>query len=1001
LLKTIQFKYFIFSLLLIYTHFLPAQNTVVIDRSFDYTGIGNKIEILEDPGGLYKLKDILSPDISEKFKPSEEDEPNFGFTSSVYWVRFILENSDSLNITTYLEVSYPLIDNIDLYIPDNKGSWRVKSSGDHHPFNSRDIRHRNFIFIIEQEPGIQTLYMRFQTSSSLNLPLTLWSQQALLNKTGTEQILLGIFFGAVIIMIIYNIFLYIGLKDKSFIYLFLFIMSWGLAQFTIDGLSFQYLWSGLTWWADVNLPVFIFISLAAAVQFCRSLLKTNQNFPVWDKILKTERNIFIAGVLLSLLINYALSIKLAAGMAIPAILSVGLTGLAGIQQKDRSAAIFLTAWGLFLTGAILFALKSFGLLPSNYMTSFSIQFGFFAMMILLSVAVQDRVVTEKKEKEKAQEQLIEALKQSEQVLEKKAEERTQEINRINIMLMDRAIELDGINKLTEKVNSSLRLPEVLLFACEEFVKIFPVKYSAIYLLNDSKKKYEIASFYSTEEGTGLNLTREFPINTDEVIRAVTETRLPGSFGQMPAILDNREEGSVLIVPVVLLKKTIGMVVLPSADPLHEFSRDESDLAKTMAVQVAGAVQNAKQYSETESALDVAERDLEIGRQIQSGFFPVSIPQTQDWEIAAYFKGARQVAGDFYDVFPLDGNRLTALIIADVCDKGVGAALFMVVFRSLLRAYSENTIRSSNISEGLQKVLTDTNNYIANTHNASNMFASIFFGIINTEASEVYYINAGHDAPLLINKEGKIIQRLMPTGPAAGMFPDLEFGVECLHLDKGDILLTFTDGSSDARDESNNLFTEEVLSGIAAAPHSSAYSLLYDINSALKKHIGSSSQFDDITQLCIRRKSSADDNIHLIERVAVPENLEELRNFIEGAAIHQQIEENVVHALKLAAEEICSNIINYGFNGSIGYIRVSLERSGDNAVLKISDNGLHFPPDKAETADISLEPEKRRIGGLGIHLVKELMDEISYTRDGDSNLLILEKKLKPQETKQWK
>lgn len=993
-MKVINNTYIIICLILTVSVILTAQSSISVNKDSDHISIGNKIEILEDQSGTYIFDDILSQDLSRKFISSETDEPNFGFTSSVYWVRFRLANSDSGYISRYLELSYPLIDDIKMFVPDKNGGWTVKTSGDHHPFSSREISHRNFIFKLNVKPGTQTYYMRFMTTSSMNLPLSLWSEKSLINKIGFEQILFGIFFGAVIIMIVYNIFLFIGLKDISFIYLFLFIASWGFAQLTIDGLSYQYLWSGLTWWSDVNLPVFIFISLAAAVQFCRSLLSTEKMFPLWDRLLKIEKNIFIIGIFLSLFLSYSLSIRLAAGTAIPAIVSLTLTGIAGLKRRNRSAFIFMAAWGLFFAGAMLFAFKSFGLLPSSIITNFSVQIGFFAMMVLLSISVQDRVESEKKQKEKAREQLIDALKESEKVLETRVDERTQEINRINILLMDRAIELAGINRLTEKVNSTLRLSDVLQFTCEELNNIFNIRYSAIYLLDEGAGKFVLAAFYSNEKDQAPGLVQEFYPDADSAVNTVAETKLPISLPAIPPALSKGDgEGGVLIIPVISLKKAVGFIILSAAETDHKFSKDETDLSTTIAIQIAGAVQNAKQYSETEDALGVAERDLEIGREIQSGFFPSSIPPVPGWEIAAYFKGARQVAGDFYDVFRLEDSKLTAFIIADVCDKGVGAALFMVVFRSLLRAYSERGISALSVEEDLKKVVSETNNYIAVNHNSSNMFASLFFGIIDHKSSDIYYVNAGHDAPVLVNVNGTIVKRLMPTGPVVGMFPDMQFEAECLHMEKGDILFTFTDGSTDARSENNELFTEDRLLGIAGAKWTSAYSMLSNVNHALKKHTGSSSQFDDITQLAVRRKLSEQDNIFAIERDAYPENLEELRDFVESAAIHQQLDKEIAFALKLAAEEICSNIINYGFGEVKGKIKLSMEIFSDEVILKISDNGMHFPPDQAELPDINADYENRKTGGLGIHLVKELMDETAYMIDeNDYNVLILKKKL---------
>jgi serine phosphatase RsbU (regulator of sigma subunit)/anti-sigma regulatory factor (Ser/Thr protein kinase) len=704
-----------------------------------------------------------------------------------------------------------------------------------------------------------------------------------------------------------------------------------------------------------------------------------------------------------LVLDYAISIKLASGFAIAAIVSVGITGLVGAKRGNRSAIIFISAWGMFLIGAILFAVKSFGLIPSNFLTNWSVQIGFFVMMVLLSIAVQDRIEREKKEKHKAQEDLIEALKVSEKMLEQKAEERTQEINRINIMLMDRAIELSSINQLTDKVNSSLNLSDVLNFACEELVKIFSVSYASVSLLDADGSKLKLAALHSEDEDVNIETVGDFNISDNDSLKTIFKTKQPLTLNiepddtqirQLHPFLKYSDVYSLLIVPIISVNKVTGIISLlvPAID--FVFSKYEIDLARTIAIQVAGSVENAKQFSKTEQALDVAERDLEIGRQIQSGFFPETIKQIPGWEISAHFKAARQVAGDFYDIFPLDKSKLTAIVIADVCDKGVGAALFMVLFRSLLRSYSENKIAVNNIKDGLKEVILNTNNYIANTHSNSNMFASMFFAVLEHSTGIIFYVNAGHDAPVVIGKDGYILKRLEPTGPVVGMFPGMNFNTEYIQLKAGEMLFAFTDGTTDAVNNSNQFFTEDTLLKMLGSKYTSGFSLLCNVNSAIKKHIGSNHQFDDITQIALRRKLSDRDNVHSISRPAVTENLEELRNFVEAASGNFGFNSEDTFAIKLSAEEICTNIINYGYEGmQSGVINISLECNDNKAILKISDYGKHFSPGTAETPDINAELSERKTGGLGLYLIKQFIDNIVYTKGEDNcNLLILEKSL---------
>jgi len=272
----------------------------------------------------------------------------------------------------------------------------------------------------------------------------------------------------------------------------------------------------------------------------------------------------------------------------------------------------------------------------------------------------------------------------------------------------------------------------------------------------------------------------------------------------------------------------------------------------------------------------AERELEIAREIQNSFLVEDYPQPDGWEIATLIRPARQVSGDFYDVFPISANNRIAFLIADVCDKGVGAALYMAIFRSLLRAYADQnyTMRWVGTPEYLQderpsgvfrrdallasgapsikNAIELTNKYIATHHSDSNMFATVFFGLLDPSNGMVLYINAGHESPLLISN-GTIKARLDPTGPAVGMLPDMEFNLEQTALNPGDALILYTDGVTDALNGENEQFNEERLIASAVKSSDSAHSRLQDIVSAVDTHIAGREQYDDITLLAVHRK----------------------------------------------------------------------------------------------------------------------------------------------------
>lgn len=280
------------------------------------------------------------------------------------------------------------------------------------------------------------------------------------------------------------------------------------------------------------------------------------------------------------------------------------------------------------------------------------------------------------------------------------------------------------------------------------------------------------------------------------------------------------------------------------------------------------------FQQVESYSRVLNNELEKGRQIQINFLPDKLLQLPGWETAAFFKPARQVAGDFYDVFQLPGGSI-GFVVADVCDKGVGAALFMALFRSLIRIFSGQTsldglpltcsdalLDESAEIAGTQsidpthltalKAVQLTNDYIAINHGDLTMFATLFFGILDPDSGTLSYINGGHEPLLIVDPEGGVKKKLTVTGPSVGIEPKMNFNFQESYLDPGDILLGYTDGVTEASASDGAFFTKNRLMSILDQPVSSAADLLDRIASSLQEHIGEADQFDDITLLAIRR-----------------------------------------------------------------------------------------------------------------------------------------------------
>lgn len=258
---------------------------------------------------------------------------------------------------------------------------------------------------------------------------------------------------------------------------------------------------------------------------------------------------------------------------------------------------------------------------------------------------------------------------------------------------------------------------------------------------------------------------------------------------------------------------------------------------------------AKRLRDQEQAyVQAVQRELKLGRQIQADFFPDKLIQPPGWEIAAAFQPALQVSGDFYDAFALPDGRV-ALVIADVAGKGVGAALFMALVRSLVRFVAEQTnICTADVFD----VIALTNTYIARHHQRREMmFATLFFGVLDPTTGRMNYINAGHPSPIMVGSAG-VREISTPANPPLGLFPEIRFKSRQAEFAPGDILLAYTDGVTEAFNSAGEPFSRERLLSILQPAAATALGLLERVEAGVRAHSADAAVSDDITMLAVRR-----------------------------------------------------------------------------------------------------------------------------------------------------
>jgi signal transduction histidine kinase/serine phosphatase RsbU (regulator of sigma subunit) len=389
------------------------EDVMVLSDDREVFHAGYFMETLEDSSGKLSINDITGETFSGSFRRNNSRISNFGFTDSVYWARLKLKNISSRSIYN-LEIGFPLIDRIEFYwkYGDDppKTPFRRHVSGRLIPFAEREAEYRNFLFSLPFN-GHDTIicYMRFRTEDAMIFPVTVMTENSVSEMMQKELLVFGLYYGMIIVMILYNIFLFFSLRDRSYFFYVMFLCCYGLFLFSMNGLSFQFLWPGSTWMAMRANPVFIGLSVFWAVFFTTAFLNTRKNTPRIDLMLRAAMVCSLALSLAPFFIGYALAIRL--GQLLPlAVIFLGIpAAFICLRRGFRPARFYLIAWSCLLAGIVLSVFRVMGVLEHNILTEHGLQIGSGIEIVLLALALADRINVLNMEKERAQKEAIENL----------------------------------------------------------------------------------------------------------------------------------------------------------------------------------------------------------------------------------------------------------------------------------------------------------------------------------------------------------------------------------------------------------------------------------------------------------------------------------------------------------------------------------------------------------------------------------------------------------------
>ena len=392
------------------------------------------------------------------------------------------------------------------------------------------------------------------------------------------------------------------------------------------------------------------------------------------------------------------------------------------------------------------------------------------------------------------------------------------------------------------------------------------------------------------------------------------------------------------------------------------------------------------FSANERNLYSKSKELGIATGIQQAMLPrifPPFPDKKEFDIYAIMHPAKEVGGDFYDFFLIDESHL-GLVIADVSDKGVPAALFMMASKIMVQNYAM-------MGYSPKEVLTRVNRQIC-SNQQEEMFVTVWFGVLDLKTGLLTATNGGHEKPILKKPSGDFEVINDKHNLVVGYYADAPYTEYQLQLEKGSKLFVYTDGIPESRDAHGQFGMERAVAALNRFEDLAPEEICKGMLSEVKAFMGASDQFDDITMLCVEYRGW-DEGVTRITLPATREDVSSGVGPIVSFLEEHSVPHKTVYQIELALEEILVNIASYAYAPETGEMQIDYQLSDDSKTFTvvIADKGKEFNPLEREDPDINAPLEEREIGGLGLFLVKKTMDEVKYERIDNKNVLMLKKR----------
>ncbi len=398
-----------------------AQAQVVLGQEGSYA-LAPAVSYLRDGPGRLTLAEVLEPAQQARLQTvaGNASATNFGLTSDAIWMRIGLQLTPGAPRNWLLQVAYPPLDSIELYVPDGRGGWARSQAGD--SVLPRDsVPHRTHVLRVALPPGDDhLLYVRVASHGPVSAPLRLWQADALWASDQATYSVLSLYFGLLLGLLAYNLLLFLSVRDLAFIHYVAFVASLGLAQCALTGLGMQFLWGNWLWWTNAAPNIGNSAAAVFGLLFARHFLSSPATMPRLDLVLKALAWAWFASLGAALALPYIVATWMTTVLSPLSVFAVIAAGIQGVRLRHPGAVYFLAAWAALLGGVMALFLHNIGVLPSTLLTANSLLIGSALEMVLLSFALGDRINVVRREKQQAQARIeaehamVEALSESQE-----------------------------------------------------------------------------------------------------------------------------------------------------------------------------------------------------------------------------------------------------------------------------------------------------------------------------------------------------------------------------------------------------------------------------------------------------------------------------------------------------------------------------------------------------------------------------------------------------------